>query len=798
MPLSTTRSRRGRASRPLVRPPPPGPNVPLRLIAAHGGLGIELYEPLSLGVVQLREMVWTFPGLSFPVDLSGGVRSFRNRRGQLQRLRLQLDLEALRRWLSNALRGALGGLVEPVGLWCVEGGIGVGLTGQQGALAFEMLWVPQGGGARWVLNWPRSAGALQGPAVGHALLLLEQALPQRLARSGRVIELGDMATAVMRAVLPDLGIRLPASHGLWVGHVELREESLSVTLDATLGPSPLNDVAVRALEFARVVQRADDLLISGRSEEARAEYVQALEQLPKHPELCLAVAAVDRHFHERAEAALGLLVESLPATEFGWVGAELLAEVGDREGAILALTKAAQREPYAPLAAMQWVQVSKWADGGSRRLQALDRAVAVSPRLSAARWERLRARVEYSDLVGALADAEHLEAAARGAQQRHQVLVAAGEALLQAGHCKPAGKLFERALRYAPSDARSAVGLARALLESGKADRAFALLERATELAPPDSQWFAQSQLFLAELLAERYHDLPQAIARARQVHGSGVLVLKARALEGRYRCELGDIAGASVAYARMNEGLEWCAVEDRRHALPWLLEAAQFAERVLLEDASAERYLGSALRVYPQHAQALREYRRVAKKLVARQLAAAELGGPGSSGGTEPENESVTGGSVDAMRGEETRARSPSAAPPEEETAELPANAAEPVGALDAAHPAVVRSPLSESDLDPDDAERLVEETKAQLMASGALAPGVVEQLAQALQVLGRDEELFALLQARYEDAESAERTRLAPLLQATLRRLHARAREQGDAAEADMYQSLLEGFDA
>ncbi len=797
MPLSTTRSRRGRAPRELIPAPTPRPNVPLRLIAAQGGLGIELYEPVSLGVVQLSELVWTFPGLSFPVDLSGGVRSFRSRRGRLQRLRLQLDLEALRRWLSGVLRDALGGLVEPVGLWWVEGGIGVGLVGQHGALAFELLWVPQEGSARWVLNWPRSGGGLEGPAVGHALLVLERALPRRVARHGRVIELGDIANAVLRAVLPDLGIRLPATQGLWAGHLELRDEALSVTLDASLGPSPLNDVAVRALEFAKVVEEADELLISGHDEEARAAYVHALERLPKHPELCLAVAAVDRHFHERAEAALGLLVESLPATEFGWVGAELLAEVGDREGAVLALTKAAQREPYAPLAALHWARASEWAPTATERMQALDRAVAASPRLSAVRWERLRARVKLSDLVGALADAEHLEAAARGAQAKHEVLVSAGEVLLRGGQCRAAGRLFERALRYAPSDARSAVGLARALLEAGKSDRAFALLERATELAPPDSEWFAQSQLLLAKLLAERYRDLPQAIARARQVHGSGFLVLEARALEARHRCELGDIAGASVAYSRMSEALEWCSGEERRQALPWLLEAARFAERVLQEDASAERYLSSALRVSPQHAQALREYRRVAMRLADKRLVAPLGKQPEPAEGSPSESKQGAGGA--GVPSEQAEQAPAPAAPTErlsEETVELRDDVV--TASVTLGEAAEARAGAEEYEFEPDEAERIVEQTRAQLMLSGPMAPGAIERLTAALRVLERDEELFALLQARYEDADVSERPRLLPLLRSTLQRLGQRARERGDATEAEMYQALLEALDA
>ena len=50
------------------------------------------------------------------------------------------------------------------------------------------------------------------------------------------------------------------------------------------------------------------------------------------------------------------------------------------------------------------------------------------------RWARFEARVEWGDERGALGDAESLEAAARNASERHQVLTRAADQLVRRGY----------------------------------------------------------------------------------------------------------------------------------------------------------------------------------------------------------------------------------------------------------------------------------------------------------------------------------------------------------------------------
>ncbi len=62
----------------------------LRLALAKGKIGIELDAPCALGPLSLHELSLWFPGLRFPIDLSGGVPRFRHRRGELDRVAAEL------------------------------------------------------------------------------------------------------------------------------------------------------------------------------------------------------------------------------------------------------------------------------------------------------------------------------------------------------------------------------------------------------------------------------------------------------------------------------------------------------------------------------------------------------------------------------------------------------------------------------------------------------------------------------------------------------------------------------------
>jgi hypothetical protein len=195
---------------------------------------------------------------------------------------------------------------------------------------------------------------------------------------------------------------------------------------------------------------------------------------------------------------------------------------------------------------------------------------------------------------------------------------------MDAGQKASAGRLFERALRYLPDDPVATAGLARALMESNKPLRAAALLERALSLGEKNGLVDAAAVIDLAKLLARQMKDLPAAVNRLRQVPAASPRILEARALEGRFCASLGDLAGASLAYARMREDLELSQVQEPR-AQRWLMEAARFEEEYQRDVFAAERHLALALQLGPHDEGVAQAYRRVAALAAARARAQRE-----------------------------------------------------------------------------------------------------------------------------------------------------------------------------
>ncbi|MCC6213620.1 MAG: hypothetical protein IT376_02040 [Polyangiaceae bacterium] len=592
--------------------PPRG--LPLRLAVARGRLGIELHAPVELGPVEVSELVTSLVGLRFPVDLSGGVRTFRHRRGELSRLELRASLARLGAYLEPRLREVLREPVRPPTLWGVEGGLAVGLVGRTAVLAFELLWVADPVDLKLVVANARGAG-LGGPALGHALRAVDAAFGPVAARAGRTVTLAGPARAVARLVLPDIGMRAPSAAAARLASASVEGDELRIGFDADAPMPPAGGEATRHLELAGLVVAADDALAAGERDAARAGYLAALERAPRHPELARLVAELDVAAGGRAEAALGLLAEATPALHGGLIAAELLASTGDLDGAREAAAAAARLERFAPAAAGIFVRLAELEAEPAAALRALDQAVALAPALEQARRRRLGCRLAIGDVDDALSDAAMLEAAASGARARHEVCASVGAQLIEAGFVREAGRVFERALRYVPDDVDATTGLARSLLATGRAERGLALLERAVALAEARGVRSSRALVELARVLAERLGDLPQAIARVREVPAGAAEAADARGLEARWRAAVGDVEGASLAWARLRELVETGRVALEAGAL--LLDAGRY-ELERGDVRAAERHLAVALRARPRDPAIAAAYRDAAGRVSA------------------------------------------------------------------------------------------------------------------------------------------------------------------------------------
>jgi tetratricopeptide (TPR) repeat protein len=601
--------------------------LPLCLSANRGLLGLELCEPIEIGPLVVEQLVLVFENLKFPLDLSGGVSTFRHRRGQLQHMALSAELASLRRWAEPRVRSVVGRLARPVDLWLTQTGVGFGWTWDQGAVTGELHWAPKEDEARLVVDHVRGIDP-ENAVLGQVLRVLDAILGGAFTRRGRVWLSTHVGRKLSRLLLPAAGARAPSAEGVSFSSLVADGEAARVELDTGLGVIALEPSVVSALELASLVADADDALALGRMAEAREMYLWAVEQAPHHRELVLQVAELDLLAGGREHAALGLVSETLPAVAAGVVGAELLRMCGDIPGAVAALDTAIRNERYSPLLALLHIRKANIDNDIRVRLEALDCAVAAAPTLPAVREVRFGFRANRGDVEGALADAQHLEACASGNRAKLAVCLRCGEVMTQAGFSQPAARFFERALRYRPDNTRAALGLAQSFAALGQPMRAISLLERAVAEADRLGQPEPDARLLLARMLAEKIADLPQAIARVKQIAAGTDTAVHARLWEGRWRLSLGDIVGTSIAWSRMRELIE--LGNAPAGAAEWLSEAARFERDIKHDLACAERHLAVALRVAPHDTDLLDRYREIA-------MAVAAYGAPHHATPSEP-----------------------------------------------------------------------------------------------------------------------------------------------------------------
>ncbi|MBW2528199.1 MAG: hypothetical protein JRI23_28745, partial [Deltaproteobacteria bacterium] len=645
----------------------------LRLVVTRGRLGVELEEPFAIGPVRVAELALSLPDVKFPVELTGGITAFRNRRGQLERVRVELGGDEVSRWARVQLGRVTDDAEARLVAAAVEDGWLLGLTWGRSALAFEVVVAPLDGDLRLLPTLARGVG-LSVPPQTMAIRALGALLRPVGKLAGGAVLIEDAAGEIGRAVLPLCGMRAPAAGGVrWESpQSSLRHVALFAEQDAP--PAELSERVVREVELAALVGQAEQRLLSGELDEARRLYLAALERAPRHPELSRRVAEVDACVGGRAEAALGLLSEATLAVDAGLLGARLLQEVGDREGALTAYRRAAEQEPFGPLAAMAWLELAALLPDVAERMDALDRAVSRSAALDLARWRRFEERVKSGDLRGMQEDASHLEAQARGSFARHDVARRVAARLLGQGLVEQAAAWYERALRYLPDSVDAVAGLARALQSVGRPRRALDLLGRAAGLAARADRSAHAVVIDLAKALVEVADDRPAAIAHVSRIPPFTGETFEARLLEARWRAELGDLAGADVALGRLAEAVEhaqavllqeptqsptgfgplwgeqgvWTSPLDARAAVARLLAEGAEIQRLDRQDRPAARRLAElAMRLRPQDGRLRAAYRQLCAELQRQDGPRHEpqpTAPPRSASGAEPTSEPPAG----------------------------------------------------------------------------------------------------------------------------------------------------------
>ncbi|WP_394839681.1 tetratricopeptide repeat protein [Pendulispora rubella] len=748
----------------------------LRLAIGKGGLGLELGRPFSMGVLEIMELVIALPTVRFPLDVSGGVSRFRHRRGTLDRISAELPVQRLRRWAAGRLRGLIG--VGPCEVWVgVEKyGASFALSSEIAILAFSVAVTVTGEDVSLMVTRARGTG-LPAPPTAMAISAIEALIGNLARREGARFVVPRAVTKVARALLPEAGVRTPGTADVSITSIAAAHDAWIVHASAHPVAAEPTEIATRALEAVAITRAADEARLGKDYEGARALDLLSLERAPRHPEIASRIAEIDAFVGGRAEAALATIAEvdreEGRGSHLDFLRAELLAETGDVRGAIAAFERAGEHETAPVLAARAFERAAELTRDALEAAGWLDRAVAHAPAVPRIRWARVQRRLALGRTQDARADVEHLEAQASGPRARYDVWWRAGAAWQDQGLVADAAPLFERALRFVPDDAHALAGLGRALVARGKTARGVALLTRAIDLREDGNEDAAGLHIDLAKALAEKLDDRPAAIVHVRAVRHGGRDAVEARALEGRWRAELGDVAGASLAFARLRDHAETLPPGNREAHEPtaaFLLEAAIFEREVLHDSLAAQRHLAAALRLCPNHFGIASAYRAVGAEIAG--IAAPPPAPPSELG------ESSDGFSPDEFANMEGLSM-----------ARLPPSP-----------PSIMNIGLGGTGEHGDDVqeaedEARVEELTRQLQADPT-RDDVVDELVDRLLRLGRSHELFALLSARLEDATPDRRVTLVPKQRDVLTRLEADARARGQDLEAQLFASARDAL--
>lgn len=570
-----------------------GAPVALRLAIGKDGLGIELGRPAAVGPIDAVELTVRLPQVRFPFDVSGGVAKFRHKRGELERLAIEIDQRRLARWAEPKLRGLID--AGPCTVIVDARAFGATVSVQSGirALAFEVAVMPTRDDVVVVVHGARGAH-LPEPATALALRAMAALLGTEAPRAGARFLVARPAEMLARRLLPEAGARAPGGDDVRLAGCGESDGVVFALFTRGGSIAHVPDPVTLAHEAAQLAREGDDARVAGDYERARTLDLVALERAPRHPEIARRIAEIDAHAGGRAEAAIATLRDA-SASMLGLLSGALLVEAGDTAGAIAALLREGDHETSNPVAAFAYDEAARLTNDPDEALRCLDRAIARAPRVAELRWRRAQKRLAAGRLADARADFQELEALAQGARERHAVLRRAGDLYRASGLGADAALHYERALLYRPDDAEAIAGLGAAIAKEGRAARGAALLQHAIEIATRRRASVAWMDLELAKVLGDRLDDKPDAIARLRAVPDEAHEAIEARGLEGRYRAAIGDLAGAALAFARLRE-----RAGHERAAVPWLLEAARFEES-RAELAAAQRHLVTASAIAPE-----------------------------------------------------------------------------------------------------------------------------------------------------------------------------------------------------
>ena len=740
-------------------PPPTGTSREslLRLAVSKRGLGLELARTANIGPIVVRDLSIWLDAVTFPTDISGGVERFRHRRGTLDSLTLEVSRERLADWARSQLASLWTARAPEVQVFVRKQGLSVLVrqaaetSGESDRLlAFDVAHHLSGSSIELAPLRARSSDLTVPPTV-QAARVLATVLGSLATRQGYRFTIRNIVRTICLNVLPEGGARVPRCDEVELEHGYQEGDLFVVRAARELVAVDPGDVG--ALEVSRLASKGDHAAFAGHTDAAREHYLEALEHAPLHPELVRRIAEIDVAFAARTEGARAMLTDSALGTDTAGLllAGQLSARSGDVGGALASFARAADTEIVPSMIAYALGESARLTRDPFEAAAQLARAVALAPASTALRWQNFKLLLRTARLDEARGEAEQLEALTRGPNARASVWRTVAAAFQAEGHHSSARELLERALRYRPDDPSTLLDVGAALLDQNDA-RALPLLRRASELGTQDRAITARIELLFARAMASLANDIPAALSRLRDAPSGTTHEPEIRIWEARFRHQLGDPQGATVAYAAVRDVILARAAAAPTEAADWLLEAARFERDVRGDLYAARQHLLVGTRASkddPAIARLLHEVSS-AVALATREATFSEAA----------LSEQTIVPSVDSLA-----------------TAE-PAKAASP------------RSLIAAITIEDEDvAAARVEHLTEQLRADPTHEEVVLE-LAGLLRALGRSHELLAVLLARVEDAPSEKRETIVQGTCALLEELATEAASAGKDLDASLFR--------
>lgn len=457
-----------------------------------GGQGVlELVNESLEGGIKLERIELVIDNISFPFDISQGIRGLSNRRLKLQKIELEIPLEAVLSHVSKRVEG--NDWVHDFEAAFFDNYISVSLRygPTETAVPVSFRWIPVTwkNALAFVVDEIRCYGALPGPMFSIAVLCSAELTG--FGMDGGFVVLDNPIKQVLLAALPKRGWRLPAYDDVCVEGFVLhpRRCALSYGLRSTYAGQKdaleqlLSMPMLKRLEELRGMRDADYFISKGELEEARVQLSTMLERTPDSAAVLTRLAMIDVLNPALRNTEIQLLIDNLSQwqnrTDALAVIAHGAALDGDTARELWALEKLFPQS--APLEKLQGaIRIGELLSetDAPKAISFLEQAVSV-------RRDNAEALLLLMDLYALQSDVPKLQsliprwiAIHKDPVEQVQASIQAGRVLLAVSQWAEAAKYFERALIGAPDNEDAAWGVAAALAGQGEVQRAVSSYEK--------------------------------------------------------------------------------------------------------------------------------------------------------------------------------------------------------------------------------------------------------------------------------------------------------------------------------